>query len=97
MQYFDLLQESAQSHPSTYLTDTVLPEGVAAYAVLSNDTVSLSKSSNKFYNAKKIELAQHLGSNKTEIVWCQGNDCNLGLPVNKARWTAGVIAGFLHG
>jgi hypothetical protein len=94
MQYYLLLQEASTSIDN-YLINTIAPDGIDVYAVMTynagNPTTDIA--SDDFYRKTKLDMANHIaGGNLSEpVVWCNTSDCSLSFPVNKPEWTANAL------
>ncbi|KAF2437068.1 hypothetical protein EJ08DRAFT_674148 [Tothia fuscella] len=96
MQYYSLRYQASQSHEDSVLTEIEVPSPIRFYAILNSNSVPGDSVSNEFYREKKADLARHIaGNNVIMQEWCEDADCTALFPVEKAKWTAGVIASML--
>lgn len=98
MQYYSLQQMAAQPRESSYLATTVLPAGIKTFALLTRDVYPDDAAASEFYRVQKLDMAEHLaGGRLAGLGWCEEVGCGLGFVVERAEWTAGVLAGMLEG
>ena len=98
MQYYSLQQMAAQPRESSYLATTVLPAGIKTFALLTRDVYPDDAAASEFYRVQKLGMAEHLaGGRLAGLGWCVEVGCGLGFVVERAEWTAGVLAGMLEG
>lgn len=96
MQYFLILQEAASPTEDPYLNSTILPEGIELRAILTENPVPGNEASNEFYREVQLAMAERIAGGRLDMQWCEGN-CTLSFPVDRAEWTAGVIASLVEG
>jgi hypothetical protein len=99
MKYYTLLIRIQQSEQDVYSQPKfLLPSSVKYYAILNENSVPADPVANEFYRQIKVKFAKRIAnSNILVLEWCTDKDCNPLFPVDKAEWTAGVIAQMLGG
>jgi hypothetical protein len=98
MQYYSLRRQLARPRDDGVLFEVVLPSHIRFYTVLNLNSIPEDPVSNEFYRHSKYQLARHIASDNVVMQeWCMDSDCTALFPVEKAKWTAGVIAGMLGG
>lgn len=96
MQYFGILQEASSPTEDPYLNSTVLPEGIELRAIMTENPNPGNEASNEYYKEEKLAMAERIAGGRLDMQWCEG-DCTLSFPVDRAEWTAGVIAALVEG
>jgi hypothetical protein len=99
MQYYTFINRIRQSEKEVYSKpEPPLPSSVEFYAILNENSIPSDVVSNEFYRQSKIGLASTASNNNIIMLeWCSDVDCTSMFPINKAKWTAGVIAQMLGG
>lgn len=90
-QYYALVTEAASSIDS-YLANTIAPEGMGVYALMTYYD-STDEASDELYRKTKLNMADYVaGRNLTApVVWCKMSNCSLSFPVNNSTWTASAL------
>lgn len=90
-QYY-FLKDMAKQPINNFLVNTTAPALTEVHSLMTYNS-GQDDASNTFYRQEKLKMVNHIaGKDITDqVIWCDGKDCSLDFPVDKAKWTADAL------